>query len=353
MPAHKLVLSIDGMGGDNAPDIVVEGLGHAAKAHPGVHFLLHGPKARLEPLLARYPTARAACEVRDVDGVIPMDVKPRQAMRQWKGTSLGNAIASVESKEAAAIVSAGNTGALMAIGMLQLRLTPGIDRPALTASWPTLTGKAVVLDVGANVSASAEQLVEFAIMGEAFHRAVFGSKRPKVGLLNVGSEDEKGHEEIKNAAKLMREAKVDLEFAGFVEGDDISKGVVDVVVTDGFTGNIALKTAEGTAKLVSAFLKEELTATLRSKVGALIAAKALKQLKARMDPRTVNGAVFLGLNGLVVKSHGGTDGLGFAAAVQVAVRMAQSHFRDEVAVNLARLTAVQAAAAPPVEREAS
>jgi glycerol-3-phosphate acyltransferase PlsX len=190
-------------------------------------------------------------------------------------------------------------------------------------------------------------------MGEAFHRAVFGSARPKVGLLNVGSEDEKGHEEIKAAAKLMREANVDLDFGGFIEGDDISKGVVDVVVTDGFTGNIALKTAEGTAKLVSAFLKEALTSSLQSKIGALIASKALRGLKDRMDPRTVNGAVFLGLNGLVVKSHGGTDGLGFAAAVKVAVRMAQSHFRDEVATNLARLTATLAAAQPTPAQEAS
>jgi phosphate acyltransferase len=353
MPAAKLTLSIDAMGGDNAPDIVIEGLAHAAKDHPGVRFLVHGPKARLEPMLARHPAARAASTLHDVEGIIPMDVKPRQAMRQWKGTSLGNAIASVAAKEADAVVSAGNTGALMAIAMLQLRLVQGIDRPALTASWPTMTGKAVVLDVGANVSANAAQLVEFAIMGEAFHRAVFGSGRPKVGLLNVGSEDEKGHEEIKAAAKLLREANVDLEFAGFIEGDDISKGVVDVVVTDGFTGNIALKTAEGTAKLVSAFLKEALTSSLQSKVGALIASKALRGLKDRMDPRTVNGAVFLGLNGLVVKSHGGTDGKGFAAAVNVAVRMAQSHFRDEVAINLARLTATLAAAQPAPAQEAS
>jgi glycerol-3-phosphate acyltransferase PlsX len=204
-----------------------------------------------------------------------------------------------------------------------------------------MTGFAAVLDVGATVQADSEQLVEFAIMGEAFHRAVYGDARPKVGLLNVGAEDEKGHEEIRQAARLIRDAKVDLSFHGFIEGDDISKGVVDVVVTDGFTGNIALKTAEGTARLVGAFLKEALTSGPFAKAGAVIASRALRKLKDRMDPRSVNGGVFLGLNGLVVKSHGGTDGPGFAAALNVAVRMAQSHFREEVQANLARLAAAQ------------
>jgi glycerol-3-phosphate acyltransferase PlsX len=256
----------------------------------------------------------------------------------------------LEVKEANAVVSGGNTGALMAIAMLRLRLQEGVHRPALVASWPTTKGFAAVLDVGANVSAEAAQLVEFAIMGEAFHRAVFGTARPKVGLLNVGSEDQKGHEEIRAAARLVRTARVDFEFAGFIEGDDISKGDVDVIVTDGFTGNIALKTAEGTARLVSGFLREALGSSLLSKAGALLAYPALKRLKARMDPSTVNGGVFLGLNGLVVKSHGGSDAKGFAAAVNVAVRMAKSHFRDEVGANLARLAATDVDA---VAQEAS
>jgi glycerol-3-phosphate acyltransferase PlsX len=219
----------------------------------------------------------------------------------------------------------------------------GVHRPALIASWPTARGFAAVLDVGANVEADAPQLVEFAIMGEAFHRAVRGSERPKVGLLNVGAEDQKGHEEIRAAARLIRETGVDFDFHGFVEGDDISKGTVDVIVTDGFTGNIALKTAEGTARLVAGFLREALTAGPLAQLGALLAYPALRKLKERMDPRTVNGAVFVGLNGIVVKSHGGTDGEGYAAAIDVAIRMAQSHYREEVAANLARIGAASAA----------
>jgi glycerol-3-phosphate acyltransferase PlsX len=250
-----------------------------------------------------------------------------------------NALISVEEGAAQACVSAGNTGALMAMSMMRLRKMDGVHRPALLANWPTARGFAAVLDVGANVEADASQLVEFAIMGEAFHRAVRGDARPKVGLLNVGAEDQKGHEEIRAAARLIREAGVDLDFHGFVEGDDISKGTVDVVVTDGFTGNIALKTAEGTARLVAGFLKEALAAGPLARIGSVLAYPALRKLKDRMDPRTANGAVFVGLNGIVVKSHGGTDGQGYAAAIDVAIRMAKSHYRDEVASNLARLAA--------------
>jgi glycerol-3-phosphate acyltransferase PlsX len=200
-----------------------------------------------------------------------------------------------------------------------------------------MRGVAAVLDVGANIEADAEQLVEFAIMGEAFHRALHGSAKPKVGLLNVGSEDQKGHEEIRGAARLIRAANLDFDFHGFVEGDDIGKGTVDVFVTDGFTGNVALKTAEGTARLVSHFLRGALTSGIMAKLGAAIAYPALKKLRDRMDPSTVNGAVFLGLNGVVVKSHGGATGRGFAAAIEVAARLAKSHYRDEIALNLARL----------------
>lgn len=340
-PSDRLVISIDGMGGDHAPASVVEGLDRAAAAHPTVRFLLHGDRARIEPLLQERPAARAACEIRHTDTVVGMDLKPSQALRQGRGSSLWNAVSSVETGEAQAVVSAGNTGALMAVAMFRLRLTSGVHRPALVAQWPTMRGVASVLDVGANVQAEASQLVEFAIMGAAFHRAVHGVRNPTIGLLNVGAEDQKGHEEIRAAAKLIRDSAVDLAFRGFVEGDDIAKGATDVVVTDGFTGNIALKTAEGTARMVSTFLKEALTSSPVAKFGALIASPALKKLKQRMDPGAVNGAVFLGLNGLVVKSHGGTDGPGFASAVEVAIRMAKSHFRDEVAANLVRLEAAQ------------
>jgi glycerol-3-phosphate acyltransferase PlsX len=340
-----LVISIDGMGGDHAPDSVLDGVEIIARRGAGVRFLVHGPEARIRPLLESRPAAKAATVIRHADKVVDMEVKPSQAMRQGKDSSMWNALASVEAGEAQVCVSAGNTGALMAIAMIRLRKMEGVHRPALIASWPTARGFAAVLDVGANVQADAAQLVEFAIMGEAFQRAVRGQARPKVGLLNVGAEDQKGHEEIRAAGRLIREAGVDLDFHGFIEGDDISKGTVDVVVTDGFTGNIALKTAEGTARLVAGFLKEALSGGVLSRVGAVLAYPALKKLRDRMDPRTVNGAVFVGLNGLVVKSHGGTDGVGYAAAIDVAVRMAGSHFRDEVAANLARLAVADAPAA--------
>jgi len=343
--SEPLVISIDAMGGDHAPQSVVEGVAIAAEDNPGVRFQLHGPSVRRAPLLDQFPAARRACDVTEAEGVIGMEVKPSQALRQGRGTSLWNAIQAVEEGRANAVVSAGNTGALMAIAMFRLRLQEGVHRPALVAGWPTMKGFAAVLDVGANVAADASQLVEFAIMGEAFHRAVHGVRKPTVGLLNVGAEDQKGHEEIRSAARLIRESGVDLAFHGFVEGDDISKGTVDVVVTDGFTGNIALKTAEGTARLVSAFLKEALTSGPIAMLGAAIARPALLRLRERMDPRTVNGGVFLGLNGLVVKSHGSADGPSFAAAVGVAVRMARSSFRDEVAANLARLSRAAPAAA--------
>jgi phosphate acyltransferase len=336
--AEGLVISIDGMGGDNAPEAVFDGIEIFAGRGAKVRFLVHGPAARIERLLESRPAARAISTVRDAEKVIAMDVKPSQAMRQGKGSSMWNALESVKEGEAQVCVSAGNTGALMAIAMLSLRKMEGVHRPALIASWPTARGFAAVLDVGANVEADAEQLVEFAIMGEAYQRAVHGIARPSVGLLNVGSEDQKGHEEIRNAARLIRDAGLDMDFQGFIEGDDISRGTVDVVVTDGFTGNVALKTAEGTARLVAGFLREALSGGVLSRMGALLAYPALKKLKDRMDPRTVNGAVFVGLNGLVVKSHGGTDGAGYAAAIDVAARMAGSHFRQEVAANLNRLS---------------
>jgi glycerol-3-phosphate acyltransferase PlsX len=346
---NGLVLSIDGMGGDHAPDIVVEGVDIFARTHPDVRFMVHGDASRLGALMDKHPTAKAASEIVPAEKMIGMEVKASQALRQGKGSSLWNAVQAVETGAAHAVVSAGNTGAYMAIAMFRLRTMQGVHRPALATRWPTMKGGyTVMLDVGANVDADAEQLVEFAIMGEAFARAVSGEARPKVGLLNVGSEDQKGHEEIRNAAKLIREAGVDLNFHGFVEGDDIAKGTVDVVVTDGFTGNIALKTGEGTARLVGQLLRESLTSGPLAQLGALIAYPALRKLRKRMDPGTFNGALFLGLNGLVVKSHGSANAVGYAAAIGVAEKLARSHYREEIVSNIARLASANAAAAASV-----
>ena len=338
---QTVTLSIDAMGGDHGPSVVVAGVARATERLAGrsVRFLLHGDEARLAPELARTPAARAVCEVRHTEQVIAMDEKPAQALRRGKGSSLWNAIAAVKAGEAGAAVSAGNTGALMAVGKLLLRTMHGLDRPAIVASWPTLRGVTAVLDVGANVTSEAEQLVEFAIMGEAFHRAVHGSATPTVGLLNVGSEDIKGHEEVREAHKLLREIELGLDYRGFVEGDGIAKGTVDVVVTDGFTGNIALKTAEGMARFFSSLLRETLTSDLQAKAGALIARPALRRMAGRIDPSSVNGGPLLGLNGLVVKSHGGADAKGFANAIKVAADLAFSDFAGEVDRNLKRLFA--------------
>jgi phosphate acyltransferase len=349
-----LVLSVDGFGGDNAPGAIVEGMALFSQRRPDVRFVLHGRQVELAALLQAHPALAARTEIADAPDVVGMDTKPSAAMRQAKTTSMGHAIAAVREGRSQAAVSAGNTGALMAIAKLGLRLEDGVHRPAMAAAWPTAKGVSTVLDVGANIDADASQLVEFAIMGEAFHRAIHGTARPSVRLLNIGSEDMKGHEEIREAAKLLRETPLGLNYEGFIEGDGIGAGEADVVVCDGFTGNIALKTAEGTAKFVSGMIKRALTAGPLSMMGAMLASGGLKSLKTRMDPRVVNGAPFLGLKGLVIKSHGGTDGFGFASALEVAAKLAASPFRAEVGRALAALSAAQAAqtaAAPTPESD--
>jgi phosphate acyltransferase len=341
--AGPLTLSVDAMGGDHAPDAIVGGVDLFARANPSLKILLHGDEVRLTPLLQAHPAAAAVCTVKHTTETISMDIKPSQAMRK-KGTSMWNAIASVKAGEASAAISAGNTGALMAVAHLQLRTMEGLHRPAITASWPTPKGSCVVLDVGANVDSDPDQLVDFAIMGEAFCKALYGIKQPTIGLLNVGSEDAKGHEDIREAMRLLRlyGALLDLDVRGFVEGNDVSMGSTDVVVTDGFTGNIALKTAEGAARLVGGFLKEALTSGPFSMLGAIFASAGLKRLKNRMDPSSLNGGVFLGLNGLVVKSHGGTNPKGFCTAMNIASRLAASNYTEEVQTNLKRLIAARA-----------
>jgi len=350
--SDSIVISVDAMGGDHGPSIVAPGLAIALERLNGRHvrFLLHGDEARLAGELARVPQVKACSEVRPAELVIGMQDKPAQAVRRGKGSSLWNAVESIRAGEAQAALSAGNTGALMAISKLILRMVSSeLDRPAIVASWPTARGVSTVLDVGANVTSEAAQLVEFAIMGEAFHRAVHGVARPSVGLLNVGSEDMKGHEEVREAHRILREGGLPIDYHGFVEGDDIARGSVDVVVTDGFTGNIALKTAEGVARFVRDLLREAFTSDVRSKLGAAIAAPTLRRMMERLDPGALNGAPLLGLKGIVVKSHGGADAKGFANAVVVAADMARSDFAGEIDRNMGHLAEVLAKPAGPPE----
>jgi glycerol-3-phosphate acyltransferase PlsX len=335
----ELVISIDAMGGDHGPSVVVPAVARAVKLGLNARFLLHGDEAVLKVALAKAPTLEGRIEIRHTDKVIGADEKPAQAMRRGKGASMWNAIEAVKTGEAAACVSAGNTGALMAIAMLILRMSADLERPALVASWPTLTGRTAVLDVGGSISADAQRLVEFAILGAAFHHAVHGSVRPTVGLLNVGSEEGKGHEEVREAHRLLREMALGFDYRGFVEGDDIPKGTVDVVVTDAFTGNVALKTGEGLALYFIAVLRSTFTSSLLARLGALIASAALRRMAERFDPSSINAAPFLGLNGIVVKTHGGADARGFATAIRLAADLAASDFVAQIDRNLRTMTA--------------
>ena len=338
------------MGGDHGPSVVLPAVALAVKTLAGrpVRFLLHGDAAALEAVLAGLPDVAAVSEIRAATGVISSEAKPAHAMRRGKGTSMWNAVEAVRAGDAVAAVSAGNTGALMAISRLLLRMTGHMDRPALVANWPTTRGVSTVLDVGANVVCDADRLVEFAIMGVAYHRAMHKTARPSVGLLNVGTETEKGHDDVRGADRLLRDADFGFDYHGFVEGDDIAKGTVDVVVTDGFTGNVALKTAEGLARFFIAQLRGAFTESTQAKLGALIARPALRRMADRLDPASVNGGTFLGLNGVVVKSHGGADARGFAHAITLAAGLARSDMAAEIERNLDRRAAVA-----PVGEEAA
>jgi glycerol-3-phosphate acyltransferase PlsX len=342
------VISVDAMGGDHGPSVILPGVAQASALLKGrVRFLLHGDAEQLAVIMGQTPGLSAIAEIRPSTSVIPMDAKPAQAMRRGKGSSMWNAVESVKLGEASAAVSAGNTGALMAISRLALRMIDDLDRPALVANWPTLAGVTSVLDVGANIVCDAQRLVEFAIMGTAYHRAAHGVARPTVGLLNVGTEHEKGHEEVREADRLLRDLTSDINYQGFVEGDDIARGAVDVVITDGFTGNVALKTAEGLARFFRAELRSTLTANLWAKLGALVASGALRQMSERLNPSTINGGPFLGLNGVVVKSHGGADARGVATAICLAANLGGSDIIAEVTRTLGK----RAASTPPALKE--
>ena len=336
-------LAIDAMGGDGAPGVVVDGLEIAAERHPTGRFLLVGDEARLATLLAGNRRAAAACTIRHAPDAISNDMKPTAALRV-RGASMRVAIAAVAAGEAAGVVSAGNTGALLALAKIVIKTLPGIDRPAMAAIGPSARGDVVMLDLGANVVCDTRNLVEFAVMGDVFARTVLGLPAPSIGLLNVGSEELKGDDRLRQAAEVLRASHIAAQFHGFVEGHDIAAGTTDVIVTDGFTGNVALKASEGALKLMAGLLRQVYSASWMARLGYLLARPGLERLREWLDPRRYNGAVMLGLNGVVVKSHGGTDALGFAHAVDVGMDMVVHRFNDRIREGLARITEQQQAA---------
>lgn len=345
-----ITIALDGMGGDAAPGIVVEGAALALARQPDLAFILFGDEQRLQPLLAAQPTLAGRCMLRHTADFVAGDAKPSTALRQGRNTSMRLAINAAKEGEAAAAVSAGNTGALMAMAKFVMKTLPGVDRPAIASVMPARQRPAVILDLGANVDCGAEHLFQFAVMGEVFARVMLGVAKPRVGLLNVGTEELKGDHVVRGAAAMLRDSGLHIDFHGFVEGTDVTEGVVDVVVTDGFTGNVALKIAEGTAAMFTAALKEAFqTGGLRAKLGYLCARPVFAKLKERFDPRRYNGAMFLGLNGVVVKSHGGADGLGFSAAIAVAADLVRKRTNERIIEEMGGTSPV----VPPAEQVAA
>lgn len=327
-------IALDAMGGDHGPSVVLGGAALSAVRQPGLAFILFGDETRLREELLSRPRLGERARIVHTSAVIGMHDKPSQALRRGKGSSMWLAIEAVEKGEAAVAVSAGNTGALMAMAKLILRPMPGIERPAIAALWPTIKSECIVLDVGANVGADARQLADFALMGAAMARALFHVERPSVGLLNVGVEEIKGAEEVRQAHAWLKETDLPLDYRGFVEGDQIGQGLVDVVVVEGFAGNIALKTAEGTARQIAQYLKDAMRRSWMSQLGAVFASGAFRVLREKMDPRRMNGGTFLGLNGVAVKSHGGTDAFGFASAIDLGYDIAESGLLSRLAADL-------------------
>ena len=329
-------LAIDGMGGDDAPGMIVGGLEVAAERHPSASFLLVGDETRLAPLLAATRRAKLVCTIRHASEIVANDLKPTAALR-LRDSSLRLALDEVAAGRAKGVVSAGNTGAMLALAKIVIKTMAGIDRPAMAALSPSARGDVVMLDLGANLACDTRNLVEFAIMGDAFARAVLGLTEPTIGLLNVGSEEGKGDERLRRAAEILRLSHIGAQFQGFVEGHDITAGRTDVVVTDGFTGNVALKTGEGAMRMVSDLLRQVFSASVTSRLGYVLARPGLERLREWLDPRRYNGAVLLGLNGVVVKSHGGTDAEGFAHAVDVAMDMVTYGFNERIRDGLGRI----------------
>jgi glycerol-3-phosphate acyltransferase PlsX len=348
----KIVLALDGMGGDHAPEVVVNGADIARERYPGASFLLFGDPARLKPLVDKRKGLGQTLEIVAAEDVVLGEDKPSFALRRRRKSSMWLAVDAAAQGRADTVVSAGNTGALLAISMFAMRMLDGAHRPALASFLPTSRGETVMLDLGANVECDAENLSEFAVMGSIFAQVLLGLDRPKVGLLNVGSEELKGHEEVRQAAAWLRREESPIHFHGFVEGNDIGAGVVDVVVTDGFTGNVALKAIEGTAKLYTQFVRDAFRTSTFAKIGYLFASGPLKKMRKRVDPRRYNGGVFLGLNGVCVKSHGGTDALGFAYAIGVAVDLVRYEYKSKLVEGLATLRQITSASETPTPTQA-
>ena len=335
--SKEIVLALDAMGGDKGPSMVIRGANIARVRHPNLKFQLYGDQEPINNLLRRYKRLKPVSIVHHTEEHVENDLKASQALRQRKKSGMSLAISAVRDGGADGVVSAGNTGALMAFSKLSLRTLPGINRPAMVSVFPTERGECVMLDLGANIDCDSSTLVQFALMGEVFARNVLGIREPTVGLLNIGSEELKGNETIRQAASILRKADLPIKFKGFVEGNDIPAGTVDVVVTDGFVGNVALKTAEGVAKLYIEYMRSAFRRGLLSRAGFLLARPALRALRDRVDPRAYNGGTFLGLNGVAVKSHGGTDHKGFANALSVAVDMIEHDVNPKIINELKRL----------------
>ena len=336
----RTIISVDAMGGDQGPAAVVAGLARSAERNPEIGFILHGDRALLDPLVARRSVLTACCEVRHADETVSMDDKPGHVMRNGKRTSMWSALESVRAGEATVCVSCGNTGALMLLSVVRLRKLAGVYRPAIAVLWPSRNGHGfnVMLDGGADIRADAKDLMQYALMGVSYARNGFGLTHPRVGLLNVGTEEHKGRAELKEASDLIaaNARQADFDFVGFVEGRDLPGDMCDVIVTDGFTGNVALKTGEGTAGLIGDALRDAFKHTIWSRMASVLAYTSMQRLKRKIDPRRMNGGVFLGLNGIVVKSHGSADATGVSAAVKLAFQLAQSGFSEKLAARVAK-----------------
>ena len=329
------VIALDAMGGDDAPNIVIDGAAIAHKKYPNVKFIFFGHEELISPMLNNHPSLKAVSSIRHTSDVINSEMKPSLALRQGRNSSMRLAINAVASREADCIVSAGNTGALMVLAKFVLKTLPGIDRPAIATLIPSQKGSTVVLDLGANIECDSENLVQFSLMGAIFCKTILGKDMPTIGLLNIGTEELKGHEEVRIAASILKERPLPGKLYGFIEGNDITSGTVDVVVTDGFSGNIALKSIEGTARLYSYFIKRTVASSLLAKIGFFLASFALADLRKKVDPKQYNGAMFLGLRGVCVKSHGSADAEGFSNAIGVALSLVVHGYNAKIAKEIA------------------